>query len=128
MSATKKNTMNAISTDAASRQNLRKRAIVESANPNTAALPTAKTPKVCNRPVDRLPATWAGENVRTARLALQGLSWGPQEGGRWTATPADPAAYRGAVRTLAVRTLQEAQIAKAGGRLAQILERLWPNP
>ncbi len=70
------------------------------------------------------PAAWASETVVAARSAFNGLSYthtGALKPGDWVVKIADRAAYA-AQR----RQLQEQQVARAGARLAQLLNAIWP--
>jgi hypothetical protein len=70
------------------------------------------------------PALWASETVVTARSAFSGLSYthtGALKPGDWVVKVADRAAY--AVQR---RSVQEQQVARAGARLAQLLNAVWP--
>lgn len=66
------------------------------------------------------PAAWATDTLHTAPQAFEGLKFGAKAGAQWPAT-ADEPAYR-----QAREALQQAQLVKAGARLAQILTTLWP--
>ena len=70
------------------------------------------------------PAAWASETVLTARGAFNGLSYshkGAQKPGDWVVKIADRPTYA-AQR----RAIQTQQIARAGARLAQLLNAIWP--
>jgi hypothetical protein len=75
--------------------------------------------------VDTWPATWASETVTASHQAFQGLAFGAEvnpgtKTRNWPVTePADYVAQRAA--------LQKDQLVKAGARLAQILEGIWPE-
>ena len=71
-------------------------------------------------PMTQWPATWASESIVSARSAFKGLAIERKVGDQWPATAEEPT-YR-----LSREALQEAQIVKAGARLAQILTTLWP--
>jgi hypothetical protein len=66
------------------------------------------------------PVAWASDTLRTAPKAFDGLAIGPKAGGEWPATAQEPA-YR-----QARENLQQAQLVKAGARLAQLLNAVWP--
>lgn len=66
------------------------------------------------------PATWAGETIGAAAQAFQPLTIQPKAGVQWPASADEPAYRR------AREALQQAQMVKAGARLAQILTTLWP--
>jgi S1/P1 Nuclease len=69
------------------------------------------------------PALWATETLAVARLAVDGLAFSadPAGPGRWTARATDPDAYRAAREEI-----QRRQLLRAGARLAQLLNALWP--
>ena len=71
------------------------------------------------------PAAWASETLLVSRAAFDGLEFPPDvaKPGRWTVRFADRDAYfkrRDAIQTL--------QLIRAGARLAQVLNALWPEP
>jgi hypothetical protein len=70
------------------------------------------------------PAAWASETLLTARGAYKGLTYtrsGAQKPGDWVVKIADRPAYA-AQR----RDVQEQQVTRAGARLAQLLNAIWP--
>ena len=69
------------------------------------------------------PAAWASQTLLAARAAYAGIAFEPQSAatGHWTARFDDPAAYR-----LSKRRLQTEQLTRAGARLAQLLNAIWP--
>lgn len=69
------------------------------------------------------PAAWASETLLAARAAYAGIAFEPQSSstGHWTARFDDPAAYR-----LSKRRQQTEQVTRAGARLAQLLNAVWP--
>lgn len=70
--------------------------------------------------VAQWPAAWAGDTLRAAPQAFDGLRIQPKAGTTWPATAQEPA-YR-----QARENLQQAQLVKAGARLAQLLTTLLP--
>ncbi len=68
------------------------------------------------------PAAWAGETVRVAQRAYAGIEFVPEAGNdrRWRARFADPATYR-----RDREQIQSEQLARAGARLAQLLNAIW---
>ncbi|MEO5695577.1 MAG: S1/P1 nuclease [Burkholderiaceae bacterium] len=69
------------------------------------------------------PVIWASETVRVARRAYAGIDFIPEETGhdrRWHARFADRAAYRHDREQI-----QSEQLARAGARLAQLLNAIW---
>jgi hypothetical protein len=75
-------------------------------------------------PVSGWARTWAGETVGVSRAAFDGLNFGAEKNAgtgraQWPVTePAGYAAHRAA--------LQEKQLVRAGARLAQLLEAVFP--
>jgi hypothetical protein len=69
------------------------------------------------------PATWASETVRDGHRAFDGITFAAlaEQPGQWTATFDDSAAYE-----QMKREVQGRQLARAGARLAQLLNALWP--
>jgi S1/P1 Nuclease len=68
-----------------------------------------------------LPALWGSETVRLAGDAFRDLKFGPKHGTRWTAVPTNAATYKAEQDRL-----KKEQIAKAGARLAAVLNTIWP--
>ena len=68
-----------------------------------------------------LPALWASETVSLAGDAFRDLKFGPKHGTRWTAVPTNAATYKAEQDRL-----KKEQIAKAGARLAAVLNTIWP--
>ena len=73
-------------------------------------------------PIMNWPVIWASDTVMASHSAFNGLKFGPEAArGHWTATaPNDYAESR--------EDLQRTQITKAGARLAQLLNAIWPTP
>ena len=68
------------------------------------------------------PALWASESVAAAGAAYRPLRFGARSGKTWPVVFLDRKAY------IAARTqMQSAQIVKAGARLAQLLQAIWPQ-
>lgn len=67
------------------------------------------------------PAAWATDAVVRSHEAFADLTYGARAGGKWPAVFADRTAY-----FKAKTTLQEAQLAKGGARLAELLNEVWP--
>ena len=84
----------------------------------------AKLVPVTAGPVSGWAGAWASETVMASHTAFQGLTYGPEEQAntthrKWPVTePTDYATNRAA--------LQKTQLVKAGARLAQLLEAVWP--
>ena len=72
-------------------------------------------------PLASWPEQWASESVRQAASAFSGVSIGARQDGVWPAKLADPAAYEASAERIKRR-----QIARAGARLAAVLNALWP--
>lgn len=69
------------------------------------------------------PATWASETVRDGHRAFDGIVFAAvaTQPGQWTARFDDSAAYE-----QMKREVQGRQLARAGARLAQLLNAVWP--
>ena len=69
------------------------------------------------------PAAWASETLITARAAYVGITFSRQavSTGHWAAHFDDEVAYR-----LSKRQMQTKQVTRAGTRLAQLLNAIWP--
>ena len=69
------------------------------------------------------PAAWATETLLVSRDAFEGLSFHPDAAkpGHWTVEYADRAAY-----IERKEAIQAQQLTRAGARLAQVLNALWP--
>ncbi|MBC7734777.1 MAG: S1/P1 nuclease [Bacteriovorax sp.] len=69
------------------------------------------------------PAAWATETLLASREAFDGLAFQPDAAkpGRWTVEYADRAAYMERKQAI-----QAQQLLRAGARLAQLLNALWP--
>jgi hypothetical protein len=73
-------------------------------------------------PAQSWSAHWAGEAVITSRQAFEGITFSAfGKKGRWEAHFADRKEY-----VKAKNRIQAEQLAKAGARLAQVLNALWP--
>lgn len=76
-------------------------------------------------PIEGWAAQWATETLGVARQAFDGLTFVPTANGKWTV------AYGGQDKHMAylqrADATKRAQLAKAGARLAQILNALWPR-
>jgi hypothetical protein len=69
------------------------------------------------------PEIWATESLHATKPAFKGVTFksDPAKADRWIATMADQKAY-----DAARSAIQTEQLAKAGARLAQILNAIWP--
>ena len=69
------------------------------------------------------PAAWATETLRASRAAFEGLTFQPDalRPGKWTVEYTDRAAY-----LERKDAIQAQQLTRAGARLAQLLNALWP--
>jgi len=63
--------------------------------------------------------TWASETLGQAQLAFKGRTFGPKVGNVWTVTL--PASYSNTMSSI-----KKQQLTRAGARLAQILQSIWP--
>ena len=89
------------------------------AAPDAQMVSDAKGIAKTSDPLESWPKAWASEGVKEADIAFQGLSYGPKSGHRWPVTA--PNGY-GATRA----DLQRTQMVKAGARLAQLLNAIYP--
>ncbi|WP_296330642.1 S1/P1 nuclease [Reyranella sp.] len=73
--------------------------------------------------VDMLAALWASESVKLSRRAFDGLEFSDKgDDHKWRISASDPGAYK-----TKVDEIQKAQVAKAGARLAELLQQIWPE-
>jgi S1/P1 Nuclease len=72
-------------------------------------------------PLESWAAVWATESIRLARTAFAGAVFVADGTGHWTVELVNPDEY--AKRRAAI---QKAQVIKAGARLAQVLNTIWP--
>lgn len=81
--------------------------------------------RVAPNPLDpsAWPAAWASETLSVSRAAFEGLAFQPDamKPGHWTVEYTDRAAY-----LERKEALQAQQLTRAGARLAQVLNALWP--
>lgn len=84
-------------------------------------LAMAKDVPAASGPLAAWPPTWASETVKGAGEAFRGLRYGAKHDGAWTMSFADKPAYEADAARI-----KERQIARAGARLAAILDTLWP--
>lgn len=85
-------------------------------------LAQAQAEPVNTTPIDGWAAQWATDTIQVAHDAFQGLTFGPKADGKWTVSFADHAAY-----LQRMDQIKRQQLAKAGARLAQILNAIWPK-
>lgn len=80
----------------------------------------AKLVPTTTGPINQWAAAWATDTVLASHTAFSGLTFGAETSkGTWAVT--EPAGY-----TMARESLQEAQLVKAGARLAQLLQAIFP--
>ncbi len=65
------------------------------------------------------PTQWGSGTLTQARHAVQGLQFGPQQGGLWT-VPLDGRYDDG------MQAVKKRQLTEGGARLAQLLDTIWP--
>jgi hypothetical protein len=65
------------------------------------------------------PTTWASDSVAEANQAFSGLAFGALASGHWTVTL--PVGY-----SARMSTIKKRQLTRAGARLAQLLQDIWP--
>ena len=76
--------------------------------------------------IEDWPAAWASDSLRVARDAFAGLTFKLTQShpsSRWTVAFDDHTAY---LRTQ--DEIKRKQLAKAGARLAELLNAVWPSP
>lgn len=86
-----------------------------------ASVAQAKLVPITPGPVNQWAAAWAGDTVLASHTAFSGLIFGAEEisNGTWPVT--EPAGY-----SAAKASLQKTQLVKAGARLAQLLQAIFP--
>jgi hypothetical protein len=72
-------------------------------------------------PAPAWPTSWASDTLQVSRAAFQGVVFGEEHAGRHTWTVTLPAGY-----TERREELQRRQLIKAGARLAELMQRLFP--
>jgi hypothetical protein len=92
--------------------------IGEAATPEL--LVTAKSVPPSPGSIEGWPAVWASDSVMVSRVAFGGASFA-RAGKRWTVTFEDRDAYM-----RSKDAIQRQQLAKAGARLAELLNAVWP--
>jgi hypothetical protein len=70
--------------------------------------------------IENWSVAWATESVRTAHVAFAGVRFGPGPNGKWTVDFRDLDLYQ-----RAADALKREQLAKAGARLAELLNAIW---
>lgn len=84
-------------------------------------LAQAKRVPVTPGPIDRWAAAWASDTVLASHTAFSGLTFDAEKTSNHTWSVTEPAGY-GAAKT----SLQKTQLIKAGARLAQLLQAIFP--
>jgi hypothetical protein len=87
----------------------------------SAGVAAAKLLPVTAGPVNQWPERWASDTVLAAHAAFQGLTFGAEDLTTHTWAVTEPAGYA-ATRA----ALQKEQLVRAGARLAQLLEAIFP--
>lgn len=87
----------------------------------TAGAAAARRVPVTRGPLTAWPALWATESVLASHRAFQTLTFGAQDAATKTWPVTEPDGY-----AAAQAALQKTQIVKAGARLAQLLEAIYP--
>ena len=95
--------------------------------PDAEALGLAKKQPATTGDLERLPEIWATETVQQAGQAYKGVTYSkamldPKGKTYWIAQFADEKTYR-----TTRENMQRLQVAKAGARLAQIYNTIWPD-
>jgi len=81
--------------------------------------PAARSVPATQGSIPDWPAAWATETQQQAQRAYTGLKFGPKSGTTWNVTL--PAKY-----TAKATPIKRTQIEKAGARLAELLQAIWP--
>ena len=91
--------------------------------PNAALLAAARQVVITPGDIGAWPTAWASETLGVARSAFAGLSFHPDPArpGHWQVRFADRTAYE-----RRKDEIQILQLTRAGARLAQVLNALWP--
>lgn len=95
--------------------------IPDGITPDAAMMTDARAVPPTTGPLNTWAASWASDTVMKAHEAFAGLTFSGAVDGRWTAQVADKQGYEQKAVTIA-----HAQFAKAGARLAQLLNSIWP--
>jgi S1/P1 nuclease len=86
-------------------------------------LDSARAVPADSTPIDGWAALWATDTVQVAHEAFKGLTFGPKADGKW------PVSYGGPDKHIAylhrMDEIKRQQLAKAGARLAEILNTIW---
>jgi len=92
---------------------------------DSALLPQARAMTPTAGAIEAWPVIWASETLKASRLAYAGLRFtdDPAAPGQWIAQFDDRARY-----WMRKEALQRTEIVKAGARLAQLLDAIWPSP
>jgi S1/P1 nuclease len=94
-------------------------ALGRSADPAMVQLARGVTP--ASGPIEGWAAAWAGDTVIASHSAFAGVAFGPDVPGHWLIHFTDREQY-----VKDANKLKREQIAKAGARLAQLLNTIWP--
>jgi S1/P1 Nuclease len=89
--------------------------------PDDAMMAQARAVAPTTGPLNTWAASWASDTVMKSHDAFAGLTFSAAVNGYWTAQVADKPGYEQKADAIA-----RAQIAKAGARLAQLLNSIWP--
>jgi len=76
-------------------------------------------------PMDGWAAKWATDTLQIARQAFKGLSFGPKKDGKWPVSFGDHVQHMAYLHQM--DEIKRQQLAKAGARLAEILNTIWPK-
>jgi hypothetical protein len=88
-------------------------------NVDATLAPAARSVAATQGSIPDWPATWASETQQQAQRAYSGLKFGAESGKSWSVVL--PTKY-----TAKETSIKTPQIEKAGARLAQLLEAIWP--
>jgi S1/P1 Nuclease len=88
-------------------------------------LDSARAVPVDPAPMDGWAASWATDTMQVAHEAFKGLSFGPKKDGKWPVSYGDRDKHVAYLHHM--DEIKRQQLAKAGARLAEILNTIWPK-
>ena len=88
-------------------------------------LQSARAVPADSAPMDGWAASWATDTLQVAREAFKDLSFGPKKDGKWPVSFGDHDHHVAYLHRM--DEIKRQQLAKAGARLAEILNTIWPE-
>jgi len=85
----------------------------------------ARTVPADAAPMDGWAAVWATDTIKVADEAFKDLSFGPKKDGKWPVSFGDHDHHMAYLHRM--DEIKRQQLAKAGARLAEILNTIWPK-